>query len=102
MAGWHHWLNEHEREQTLGDNEGQGSLARCSPWGCKEWDTTQLLNNNIALNACIRKQERLETNELSVNFKQLWKKAIKLTHRNLNNSNNGKDRTHFPFGEQRN
>ena len=39
-AGWHHWLNEHECEQTLGDNEGQGSLARCSPWGCKEWDTT--------------------------------------------------------------
>ena len=31
MVGWHHWLNGHEFEQTLGDNEGQGSLACCSP-----------------------------------------------------------------------
>ena len=39
MAGWHHQLNEHEFEQTLGDNKGQESLASCSPWGCKESDT---------------------------------------------------------------
>ena len=32
-VGWHHWLNGHEFEQTHGDNEGQGSLAYCSPWG---------------------------------------------------------------------
>ena len=30
-----------EFEQTLGDSEGQGSLACCSPWGCKELDTTE-------------------------------------------------------------
>ena len=30
----------------LGDGEGQGSLACCSPWGCKESDTTEWLNNN--------------------------------------------------------
>ena len=30
----------------LGDKEGQGSLACCSPWGCKELDTTEQLNNN--------------------------------------------------------
>ena len=35
MAGWHHRLNGHESEQTLGDSEGQGSLACCSPWGCR-------------------------------------------------------------------
>ena len=40
MVGWHHRLNEHEFEQTLGDNEGQGSLAGCSPWGRKESDIT--------------------------------------------------------------
>ena len=40
MAGWHHRLNECEFEQTLGDSEGQGSLACCSPWGWKELDTT--------------------------------------------------------------
>ena len=31
MIGWHHRLNAHEFEQTLGDSEGQGSLAFCSP-----------------------------------------------------------------------
>ena len=40
MVGWHHRLNGHEFEQTLGDVEGQGSLARCSLWGHKELDTT--------------------------------------------------------------
>ena len=40
MVGWHHWLNGHESGQTLGDGEGQGSLAFCSPRGCKELDTT--------------------------------------------------------------
>ena len=36
----HHQLNGHQFEQTLGDSEGQGGLACCSPWGCKESDTT--------------------------------------------------------------
>ena len=40
MVGWHHWLNGHEFEQTLGDSEGQQSLARCRSWGRKELDTT--------------------------------------------------------------
>ena len=46
MVGWHHWLNGHECEHTLGDGEGQGSLVLCSPWDCKESDTTEQLNNN--------------------------------------------------------
>ena len=47
MVGWHHRLNGQEFEKTLGDGEGQGSLACCSPLGCKEWDTTlQLYDNN--------------------------------------------------------
>ena len=32
--------------QTPGDREGQGSLVCCSPWGCKESDTPEQLNNN--------------------------------------------------------
>ena len=40
MVGWHQQLHGHEFEQTLGDSEGQGSLAGCSPWGHKESDTT--------------------------------------------------------------
>ena len=46
MVGRHHRLNGHEFEQALGDSEGQGSLVCCSPRGCKEWDTTERLNNN--------------------------------------------------------
>ena len=38
MVGWHHQLNGCEFEQTLGDSEGQGSLACCSPWGCSVGD----------------------------------------------------------------
>ena len=49
MVGWHHWLHGHEFEQTLGDSEGQGSLACCSPWGCKESDMTEQLNNKQLL-----------------------------------------------------
>ena len=40
MVGRHHWLHGYEFEQTLGGNEGQGSLVCCSPRGCKESDTT--------------------------------------------------------------
>ena len=46
MVSWHHWLNGHKFELALGDGEGQGSLACCSPWGCKESDTTEWLSNN--------------------------------------------------------
>ena len=46
IVGWHHWLNGYEFGQTLGDGEGQGSLACCSPWGGKELDTTERLNNS--------------------------------------------------------
>ena len=49
-VGWHHRLNGHEFEQTPGDGEGQESspwgLVYCSPWGRKELDTTEWLNNN--------------------------------------------------------
>ena len=54
MAGWHHQLNGQEFVQILGDGEGQGSLACCSPWGCKESDTTEQLNNNcLYLPGCV-------------------------------------------------
>ena len=39
MVRKHHWLNGHEFEQTLGDSEGKGSMAYCSPQGYKESDT---------------------------------------------------------------
>ena len=44
MVGYHHRLDRHEVEQALGEGEGQGSLACCSPWGCKESATIERLN----------------------------------------------------------
>ena len=49
MVGWHHRLSGHEFEQALGVGEGQGSLVCFSPWGRKESDTTELLNNSYLL-----------------------------------------------------
>ena len=44
MVGWHHQLDGHEFEQALGVGYGQGSLRSCSPWGCKQLDTSEGLN----------------------------------------------------------
>ena len=47
MVEWHHQLNGHEFEQALGDGEGQGSLVCCSPWGRKELNTSERLNQVV-------------------------------------------------------
>ena len=44
MVGFHHWLDGHGFGWTPGVGEGQGGLACCSSWGCKESDTTERLN----------------------------------------------------------
>ena len=44
---WHQWLDGDEFEQALGDGERQGSMACCSPRGCKESDKTEQLNNSL-------------------------------------------------------
>ena len=46
MAGWHHRLDGHEFEWTLGVGDGQGGLVCCDSWGCKELDTTERWNTN--------------------------------------------------------
>ena len=46
MVGWHHQLHGHEFEQAQGAGKGQGNIACCSPWGQKEQDMTEQLNNN--------------------------------------------------------
>ena len=52
MVGWHHQLNGHEFEKAPGDGEGQGNLVCCSPWGYKELDTSEWLENNSTNNVC--------------------------------------------------
>ena len=44
MVGWHDWFSGHALEQGPGVGDGQGGPACCSPWGCKESDTTEWLN----------------------------------------------------------
>ena len=65
MVGWHHQLNRHEFEQALGVGDGQGSLARHSPQGHKESDTSERLNRNEPH----RKSRKIYTMNLMV-FKQ--------------------------------
>ena len=59
MVGWHHRLQGHEFEQTLGDSEGQGSLVCCSPWGCKHSDTTEQLNNKLSIKSNLLRDHHL-------------------------------------------
>ena len=49
MVGWHHQLEGHEFEQDLEVGDGWGSLTCCSPWGCKESDTTEQLNWTVLI-----------------------------------------------------
>ena len=44
MVEWHHWLNGYKFERAPGVGDGQESMVSCSPWGCKELDTTEWLN----------------------------------------------------------
>ena len=60
MVGWHHRLNGHEFEQTLGDSEGQGSLVCCSPCGCKVSDVTEQHNNFLPSEAFVLHHNILE------------------------------------------
>ena len=46
-VGWHHQLNGHEFQQVTGVGGGWESLICCSPWGCKESDTTERLNSPL-------------------------------------------------------
>ena len=66
MVGWYHQFNGHEFEQAPRDGEGQGSLGCCSPWGCKESDTTEQLINKVSMNFIMEKknQKELTVNEM--------------------------------------
>ena len=65
MAGWHHRLDGHEFEQALGVGDGQGGLAWGGPWGRKESDTTERLNNPNQCQVIARAMDLLE---------RLWEK----------------------------
>ena len=73
MAGWHHWCNGHEFEETSGNGEVQRGLACCSPWGCKELDITGWLNkNNIKI-------KFLEASDKQNVLLAVWERILKNT-----------------------
>ena len=58
IVEWHYQFNGREFEQTLGDSEGQGSLACCSPWVCKKLDMTYQLKDNKHYSECFCELKR--------------------------------------------
>ena len=77
MVGWHYWLNGHEFEQTLGVGDGQRGMVCCSPWGCKESDTTEWLNWTEQNWMSLRKKlVRVWTQDLLV---CMWKLCFKMS-----------------------
>ena len=64
MAVWHHQLGGHEFEQAPGVGDGQGSLACCSPWDCKESHMTEWVNWTecfLVIRSCIFSRNMMET-----------------------------------------
>ena len=76
MVGWHHQLNGYEFGQALGDGKGQGSLACCSPWGRKESDMTERLNNNKTLSTTEVDRELFNTKFRSLLVLYKVKKSV--------------------------
>ena len=68
MVGWHRWLNGPKFEQTLGDSEGQGSLACCSPCGHKELDMTEWLNATVITEAYQNRSNQNRSIKASVSY----------------------------------
>ena len=58
MVGWHHRLDGREFEQAPRVDDGQGSLAYCSPWGCKESDMSEQLNKKLEWEGVVTQTHR--------------------------------------------
>ena len=80
MVGWHRQLNAHEFEQTPGDSKEQGSVVRCSQWGCKELGMTWWLNNSttktktaqIIMETCQKNKEDRQMLFLFASSMMIW------------------------------
>ena len=94
MVGWHHRLHGHEFEQALGVGDGQGGLACCGPWGRKESDTIEQLNNRKIL----KKKKKKKKDKPSV---QSWSSAENLhasfrySHTKMHNTQTHHRHTHL-------
>ena len=76
MVGWHHRLNGHESGWTPGVSDGQGGLACCGSWGCKESDMTERLNRtelNPGTGTIVNKQARFLISKNLPSNLQRWR-----------------------------
>ena len=83
MAAWHHWRNEYELGQTLGDGEGQGGLVCCSPWLKRvghNWVTEQELGILYTSERLIEKQVGEFTHEMIEHIGQILDSLEKTTN----------------------
>ena len=71
MVGWHHGLNGYEFGQTLRKSEGQGSLVCYSPWGHKELDKTEWLNNRMYTLTTLEYYSVIKEKEI-LSFVTIW------------------------------
>ena len=80
MAGWHHQLNRHDSEQALRVGDGQGSLACCSPWSCKELDMTEQMNWTELYHLLALGSLHVFRSHWQSKFSKMWlkKKKVKL------------------------
>ena len=81
MAGWHHWLYEHESEWTPGVGDGQGGLECCDSWGHKESDMTERLNwcflCGSAVKICLQcRRCRSETSVGKIPWRRAWQPTL--------------------------
>ena len=88
-VGWHHQFNGRESGQTLRDSKGQGILACCSPWGHKELDMTEPLNNNNQIYSqkwdCSGENIWKLCNWQEINFQNMQKEHADLYEKKKNN-----------------
>ena len=85
MVGWHHQLNGHELEQAPRVGNGKGSLACCSPWGCKESDTTERMNSTELYFCQIWEHRRIVIMSLMMVSRKVYLKYLYLKY-NANKS----------------
>ena len=71
MVGWHHRLNGHGFEQAPGVGDGHGLRACCSPWGHKEWDTTEQLSISTNNSHLVKYDYRVFKPKCLSDFKQM-------------------------------
>ena len=76
MVGWHHQLNGHEFEQTLGNGNGQRSLAYCSPWGHKKSD--MIAHEQQKIQWCILNWILDQNKDISVKTADIWVNSVVL------------------------